>query len=60
MFEEAAECVDVLEYLRDAAIRHDPALVQEARELASIFAKAVQTARTNTNRLKPPKQLVVL
>lgn len=52
VFEEADECVDALEYLRDARIRHDPALVQEARELASIFAKAVQTARKNTNRLK--------
>jgi hypothetical protein len=41
-----------LEYFRDARIMHDPALLQEARELASIFAKALQTARANTARMK--------
>ena len=51
VFEEADECVDCLEYLRDARIRHDPALIQEARELASIFAKSVSTARANTKNL---------
>jgi len=49
---EADECVDHLEYLRDACIRHDPALTQEARELAMIFAKAVKTARKNSERMK--------
>jgi len=38
--------------LKDADIRHDAALLQEARELASIFAKSVSTARQNTQRLK--------
>jgi len=52
VFEEADECVDHLEYLRDARIRHDAALIQEARELASIFAKSVSTARKNTERMK--------
>ena len=52
VFEEADECVGHLEHLRDAGIRHDPHLIQEARELASIFAKSVSTARTNTNKMK--------
>ena len=45
VFEEADECVDWLRYLHEAGIRSDPALLGEARELASIFARAVQTAR---------------
>jgi four helix bundle protein len=45
-FEEADECVDWLEYLRDARIRNDPALLQEAREVASILARAARTARS--------------
>jgi len=52
VYEEADERVDHLEYLKDADIRHDAALLQEARELASIFAKSVSTARQNTERLK--------
>jgi four helix bundle protein len=50
--EEADECVDWLEYLRDAAIAHDAGLVQEARELASIFTVATKTARANSARIK--------
>lgn len=50
--EESDECLDWLEYFRDSQIRHDPGLIEEARELTKIFAKSVQTARTNTNRLK--------
>jgi len=50
--EEADECVDWLEYLRDARIRHDPAVIQEAVELAKILATSVRTARANTNRMK--------
>jgi four helix bundle protein len=46
-FEEADECVDWLEYLRDGEIHEDPALLQEAREIASVLAKSVQTARKN-------------
>jgi hypothetical protein len=52
VFEEADECVDALEYFRDARISHDQALVQEARELASIFAKSVSTTRKNAERVK--------
>ena len=51
VYEEADECVDHL-ILRDARIRHDAALLQEASELARIFAKSVSTARKNTERLK--------
>ena len=51
VFEEADECVDWLEDLRDAGIGHDAGLLQEARELAAIFAKALRTARANTRRL---------
>src|SRR5262245_35700051 len=52
VFEEADECVDHLQYLKDSGIRHDATLHQEARELAMIFAKAVKTARENTERMK--------
>ena len=50
--EEADECLDWLEYFRDAGIRDDPALIEEARELAKVFATSVRTARANTNRMK--------
>jgi four helix bundle protein len=52
VFEEADECVDSLEYFRDAKIRHDETLVQEARELAAIFAKSVSTTRKTVERVK--------
>ena len=52
VFEEADECAGWLEYFRDAGIRHDPALLDEAHALARIFAKSVKTARENTNRIK--------
>ncbi len=52
VFEEADECADCLQYLDDANIRRDPALLQEAKELAKIFAKSVKTARETSNRLK--------
>src|SRR5205814_1748775 len=51
-FEEADECVDCLEALRDTKVKTDAALIQEARELASIFAKSVSTAKNNTRRSK--------
>jgi four helix bundle protein len=43
-FEEADECVDWLAYLQDGQIQEDAALLQEAKELASILATAVRTA----------------
>jgi len=48
VFEEADECVDHLEYLRDGRMGHEPALLQEARELARIFAASVRTTRANS------------
>src|SRR5687767_15924483 len=45
VFEEADECAGWLEYLRDGQIQNDPVLIEEARELARIFAKSVKTAR---------------
>jgi four helix bundle protein len=50
VFEEADECVDCLESLRDSHIKNDPALIQESRELAKIFARSVSTARKNMRR----------
>jgi len=52
VFEEADECVDCFEAFRDMRIKTDAALIQEARELASIFAKSVSTARKNSRRSK--------
>ena len=52
VYEEADECVDSLMYLRDARIQQDAALLQEAEELAKIFAKSVSTARKNTKGMK--------
>jgi four helix bundle protein len=49
--QEADECVDWLEDLRDTNIATDDGLLKEAHELASIFAVAVRTARTNTRRM---------
>jgi four helix bundle protein len=52
VWEEADECVDWLEYLHDAHIASRPELLQEARELARIFAKSLKTSRENTRRMK--------
>ncbi|HEV8319154.1 MAG TPA: hypothetical protein VGQ10_17200 [Vicinamibacterales bacterium] len=43
---------DWLEFLRDARIKDDPALLDESRQLARIFAQSVKTARENTTRIK--------
>jgi four helix bundle protein len=51
-FEEADECADCLEFLRDAGIKSDPALLQEADEIAKILGASVKTARLNTARMK--------
>jgi four helix bundle protein len=50
VWEEADECVDWLEYLSDMRIAPNPELLQEARELARIFAQSVKTARANGPR----------
>jgi four helix bundle protein len=52
VWEEADECVDWLEYLRDMRITANGILLQEAQELARIFARSVKTARENTKRSK--------
>jgi len=44
-FEEADECVDWLEYLRDGHIQHEAVLLREAQEIASILAAAVRSTR---------------
>jgi four helix bundle protein len=51
-FEEADECVDWLQYLKDGKLHEDGALLQEAKELAAILATADRTARRNTARMK--------
>ena len=56
VWEEADECVDWLEYIHDMRIANRPELLQEARELAQIFAKALKTARLNTARMKDAPQ----
>jgi four helix bundle protein len=50
--EEADECLDWLEYLRDAGIRHDAVLIDEASQLTRIFVASVKTAKANTSRIK--------
>ncbi len=52
VWEEADECVDWLEYLRDMEIAQNDVLSQEALELARIFAKSVKTARAGGKYLK--------
>jgi len=35
-------------HLKDSRIRHEPAVLEEAREIASILSAAVKTARRNS------------
>ena len=56
VYEEADECLDHLEYLRDTRIRDDAALLQEARELAKIFAKSVSTPGRTPNECRSTRQ----
>src|SRR5205809_6607261 len=46
--EEADECVDWLEYLRDAGIATNAPLIAESREIASILTTSMKTARRNS------------
>ena len=50
--EEADECVDWLEYLRDGGIKNDVALLDEANQLAAILTASLKTAKANTARMK--------
>ena len=52
VYEEADECVDWLRYLAEGGIGRDSELLQEARELVLIFAKAVKTARATSFRMR--------
>ena len=50
--EEADECLDWLEYIRDAGIANEDDLLQEANELTAILTAALKTARRNSRRMK--------
>ena len=50
--EEADECVDWLEYLRDVGIATNAPLIQESREIAAILTASVKTAKKNSSRTK--------
>lgn len=50
--EEADECVGWLEHLRDGRIKHDPALLDEARQIAKILTASHKTAKKNSARTK--------
>ena len=50
--EEADECLDWLEYLRDAGILADGELIDEACQLMKIFTTSLKTSKANTNRMK--------
>jgi four helix bundle protein len=52
VLEEADECLDWLEYLRDTEIVSDAALIDEACQLTKIFTASLKTSRANTNRIK--------
>ena len=51
-FEEADECVDWLEYLKDTKLHQDAKVLQEAKEVAAILGAAVRTAKRNSERMK--------
>jgi four helix bundle protein len=50
--EEADECVDWLEYLRDSSIRYEARLLVEAREITAILTASHKTAIANSARMK--------
>ena len=50
--EEADECVDWLEYLRDTGIAPNTALLEEANQITSILSASLKTSRANTARMK--------
>jgi four helix bundle protein len=52
VLEEADECLDWLEYLRDAEILTDSVLIDEAGQLTKIFTASLKTSKANTNRIK--------
>ena len=50
--EEADECVDWLEHLRDAQIGCDPNLLDEANQITAILTAAHKTAKRKSARIK--------
>ena len=50
--EEADECLDWLEYMRDAKIAHNAALIEESKELSAILTASVKTASRNAIRTR--------
>jgi len=52
--EEADECVDWLEYLRDANIAANPVLLDESKQISAILTASLKTATRNANRTKAP------
>jgi four helix bundle protein len=50
--EEADECLDWLEYLRDSRLANNLALLDEANQLVAILTASVKTARSNSARAK--------
>jgi four helix bundle protein len=50
--EEADECVDWLEYLRDSGICNDARLIDEAHQITAILTASHKTAKSNSARLK--------
>jgi four helix bundle protein len=50
--DEADECVDWLEYLRDTHIAHNAVLIEESKQLVAILTTSVKTASRNANRTK--------
>jgi len=50
--EEADECLDWFEYLRDTGIAHHPVLLDESRQLLKILSKSLVTSKKNSERTK--------
>ena len=58
--EEADECLDWLEYFRDARIRSSPQLIEEARELTNSCGVHKNEPREHEPHEKPSRELDAL
>ena len=59
--EEADECLEWLEYPRDAEILAEAGLIDEACQLTRVFVASLKISKANTNRIKAvPKELMAL
>ena len=45
----------LLEYMRDAKIAHNAALIEESKELSAILTASVKTASRNAIRTRAPR-----